>query len=174
MKNGIVILALLGCLQAGAAVPAGAAEEAVPAPEVRSLGGIRAFGIIVAPVDSEMEKEGVTSLSLREDVRSFLNRRGLVVLKAGESYTFPGSPNLFLRVRARRTADGKAQAVAVSLQFLQDVALRRNRQDAYASTWDEVDAVPSDDPGAIREAVEGLLERFLEAYAASRSDRRGK
>jgi len=99
-----------------------------------TLAGLPGVRVVVAPINPEVEKYGLSKSTFQTDVELQLRRNGLKVLSANERFAMPGRPYLWIEPLIR--IDGQMYVVGVQIELMQDVRLVTNpRFVLSASTW---------------------------------------
>ncbi len=130
-----------------------------------TLKGLKAVNIVIDPIDSELQSQGLNADLLRASIQAKLERAGIAIDKNANEF-------LGLRITAAR---GRRMPVALclSMGLYQGVVLTRDRDIRTATeTW-SVDAVASAQPKAVKDAAADLLndlaDRFVTAYRSVNS-----
>jgi hypothetical protein len=134
-----------------------------------SLCGLKGVMVFIEDIDSDVERHGLTKNLLRKEVESRLRQADIPVLTAGEAFTTPGKPYLYLNLTTHNTGMD-LYSYSVRIEFNQDVSLVREPSiRTSATTWiaNVVGIVGARNLPAVTEDVDGLTEKFIHDYVAA-------
>ncbi len=133
-----------------------------------TLAGLSGVWIVVAPINPEVEKYGLSERTFQTDVELQLRRNGLKVLSSDERIATPGRP--YLWVEPSIAIDGQNYVVGVKIDLFQDVRLVTNpRFVLSASTWDRMFIGSGGllHIQGIRSKVKDIVDEFCNDYLAA-------
>jgi hypothetical protein len=153
MHRTILLVALFGVFGTGLRAGDAALDRA-------TLRGLKAFNIVIDPLDSALEKSGLTADALRSRIDTRLRHAGIAL--DNNAIEFVG-----LRIDSMLARKGPA-SLCFSLAFYQPVALARDQKiRTAAATW-EVRTMQMIPPKAIvqaaQDAVDQIADQFVAAY----------
>lgn len=132
-----------------------------------SLKGLGSIGVAIADSDPALECEGFGKDQLRTDVEGRLRQSGIKILSEAELLKTPGSPHLYVSLSFVNMAALPQRAYYITLEFIQEVTLRRNpEQVSSAVTWSvSVEGTASSENiSKISDGLTALVDRFIGAY----------
>jgi hypothetical protein len=134
---------------------------------LRGLGGV---GVVVAEIEADLLKAGITDTQLRADTEQRLKTAGINVLTGKERLNSPGRPYVYVFVATQ--CDSQTDSCGVeAVKLMERVSLERNPSIlTYASTWNRGEFVilPRERLAAVRRLVGVYLGQFTNASAVSR------
>lgn len=135
-----------------------------------TLRGLKAVGILVENLPSEVEKEGLNRDQLQKTIESKLLKEGIKVLTKEESSTAPGEPYLYVNINVNiAKTESDIYPYSIDLLLIQKVSLVRDpKQTTYAVTWSTggVGSIEKSILSQLRENVEEMVDIFIKAYLA--------
>jgi hypothetical protein len=144
-----------------------------------SLRGLDGVGVLVEPLDPEIEAEGLKESALRALMVKKLQGAGIRV-NAEEDFIFsPGRPAVYLNAEISKlvTQEGAVWGYLCSLDIAltQNVYLVRSPEQAVpAATWETGFLGLFPDMASIRKIVEQAIDTFIHAYQlANKSEEKG-
>ena len=140
-----------------------------------TLRGVRSIYVRVAPIDSKIEQEGLTTAQLRRDTEHQLQSEGIKLLPEEEfnrlrrTRNYPlGRLEIIVTVKDIRAGNGKIYNIIV--RFSQIVFLSRAPViKLFAPTWESQTIGCSADLNVITEGVKARVEEFISAYMSVNS-----
>ena len=135
--------------------------------ETGTLRGLEGVEVLVESMDIEADWHGFSTVSIRDDVERQLKAADIPVLT---SNTGRPQPWLYVNVQMRAGGDRRKSilAVSMSLQLKQAVTLARNPNLlGLATTWstsDGVNILQEENLEQIRNRLQQLVDRFVDAY----------
>jgi len=149
-------------------------ERRAEADERRPLAGLFGIKVVVEELNSDAERDGMTTAALQTNVEFRLRQAGIRVLTRVERYRTPGEPYLYLRFTSLN--DRGLYAYCVNLQLKEIVRLDRNPSvTTSAETWHATGAVVT--VGArnlhtsFQRSVREVTDQFINAYLAANPKR---
>ena len=153
MHRTILLVALISVLGAGLRAGDATLDRA-------TLRGLKAFNIVIDPLDPQLEKAGLSADSLRSRIDTRLRHAGIQL--DNNAIEFVG-----LRIDSMFTKKGP-NGLCFSLAFYQPVALARDQKIRTATqTWDVHSMLlvpPKMMVQAAQDAVDQLADQFVNAY----------
>jgi hypothetical protein len=160
----VLVIVLLGSLM-GLAMPGHSKADDVQNATLRGLSGVR---VLVEPLDSKMERAGLTKEQIQTDVEFQLRQAGVRVLTEEERQGVRGTPALSVKVDGLLSYNSQGLAAyTLSVEAYQDARLAANGASALVMTWrvSSISLVGSANlPTGIRNAVRALVDQFIDAY----------
>lgn len=134
------------------------------------LQGLEGVWVLVATIEPEVEKYGLTKKALQTDTELQLRQYGIKVLTREESLLTPGQPCLFVTVSVITREDIPTASVGITVELRETVLLLREptRICIGASTWRRggVVSVGVSKIKKIRGNVKDFVDRFINEYFA--------
>jgi hypothetical protein len=119
-------LAILGGLIGG---PAAASQTQDDDLTRATLRGLRGVGVLVAPLDPDVERAGLTTLQLHTAVEGQLRKAGIPVFTPDERVSVPGAPVVYVQVHV------VLRVYALATYFIQVAVHQRASLDTALSTY---------------------------------------
>jgi len=144
------------------------AEESI-APERESLKGVVGVDIVVEPLNIEIERLGLETLKLQQDIRLRLQQAGVRVLTEHERLATSTAAMLVVRVDALHDRIGR-YFYCFDLLLTQRVRLKgRDSPDVSAVTWSKsggIALIADDNVRHIQDQVLRRVDQFIKDYLA--------
>jgi len=144
------------------------AEESI-APERESLKGVDGVDIVVEPLNIEIERLGLVTLKLQQDIRLRLQQAGVRVLTEHERLATSTAAMLVVRVDALHDRIGR-YFYCFDLLLTQRVRLKgRDSPDVSAVTWSKsggIALIADDNVRHIQDQVLRRVDQFIKDYLA--------
>ena len=144
------------------------AEESI-APERESLKGVVGVDIVVEPLNIEIERLGLVTLKLQQDIRLRLQQAGVRVLTEHERLATSTAAMLVVRVDALHDRIGR-YFYCFDLLLTQRVRLKgRDSPDVSAVTWSKsggIALIADDNVRHIQDQVLRRVDQFIKDYLA--------
>jgi hypothetical protein len=128
-----------------------------------TLKGLTHVAVLVESLGAEAQAGGLTREQLTTDVELRLRRSRIKVAD------LPSDNYLYVHVNAMKLSGGAGWTYAVHVGFNQHVTLDRNEASCVGETWNVSMigvAPPSEFLSAVREAVGGQVDHFINDYLA--------
>jgi hypothetical protein len=142
------------------------AEESI-APERESLKGVVGVEIVVEPLNIEIERLGLETLKLQQDIRHRLQQAGVRVLAEHERLATSTAAMLMVRVDALHDRIGR-YFYCFDLLLTQRVRLKgRDSSDVSAVTWSKsggIALIADDNVRHIQDQVMRRVDQFIKDY----------
>jgi hypothetical protein len=101
-----------------------------------SLKGLQGLGILVEPLDPEIEKAGVSREHLKQEVELKLRQAGIRVLTEKERVEAPGKPYLYINLNAYSWREEVIYGYSLKIDFNQLILLDRDKKiGSFGTTW---------------------------------------
>jgi len=134
------------------------------------LQGLEGVWVLVATIEPEVERYGLTKKALQTDTELQLRQYGIKVLTREESLLTPGQPCLFVTVSVITREDIPTASVGITVELRETVLLLREptRICIGASTWRRggVVSVGVSKIKKIRGNAKDFVDRFINEYLA--------
>ena len=145
-----------------------------------SLQGLEGVEVLVEELKDELENYNVTSIQIQTDVESRLRTAGIKVLSKEENEKLQPlrKPYLYLRINSVKPPwkrEGLAFNIEIALN--QQVFIREEpksfKKSCFAPTWYKtfLGVAGWKNISEIREIVQGLTDKFIEAYQAANQNK---
>jgi hypothetical protein len=126
-----------------------------------TLKGIKQMAVLVEDMSPDLAQDGLIKSQIRTDVESRLRQSGITVV--------PSSPDfLYVRVSTWKLPNSPVYAVAITVEFRQQIILARDPTIpvASAATWgvDALGAFGSERLREVRPHVIDNVDKFIGAY----------
>jgi hypothetical protein len=179
----ITALLLIGSFALGAGrsaekQPASPQQQTQPSPEEaerESLRGLTGVEVLVDPLDSEIERAGLSEVKLQQDIRLRLQKAGVKVLTEQERLASPAAAILTIRVDTLHDRIGRYFYVT-DLFLAQRVTLQTRAEPEFSAvTWKKlgtVSPVADDNVKHLEDQVLRKVDLFIKDYLAVNPDRR--
>ena len=140
-----------------------------------TLRGVRSIYVRVAPIDSKIEQEGLTTAQIWRDTERQLQSEAIKLLPEEEfnrlrrTRNYPlGRLEIIVTVKDIKESNGKIYNIIV--RFSQIVFLSRAPViKLFAPTWESQTIGYSGDLNVITESVKAGVEKFISAYTSANS-----
>jgi hypothetical protein len=127
---------------------------------LRSLTGVE---ILVDPLQSELERAGLTTVALRADVERRLRAGGVPVFATQKANPDPAKPFLYVHLNALEVPGRGLFAVAIQVQVRQTVQSLATRSNIVnAMTWDSHTVVVA--PAAELRELSGVIGEHVDEF----------
>ena len=159
--------------------PSEAAAEQLARKERVIFAGLAGIGVLVEEVDSIAGEDGLDKTTLQTDVELRLRQAGVPVLLKSEALKRPGSPFLYVNVKALQRANGGyAYGADVELQEQVKLARRPAVLVLSATTWRARGTLgvveASELAETVRAVVRDQIDEFVNVYLAANRKRAGR
>ncbi|TET74856.1 MAG: hypothetical protein E3J56_01670 [Candidatus Aminicenantes bacterium] len=141
-----------------------------------TLRGLRSIYVRVAPIDSKIEQEGLTTARIRRDTeRQLLQSEEIKILPEEEFNRLRRTRNyplgrLEIIVTVKDIKEGNEKIYNIIVRFSQIVFLSRAPViKLFAPTWESQTIGCSGDLNVITESVKAGVEKFISAYTSVNS-----
>ena len=135
-----------------------------------TLRGLKAVGVLVENLPSEVEKEGLNRDQLQKTIESKLRLAGIKVLTKEEAFYTLGEPFLYININVNMAkTESDIYPYCIDMLLIQKVSLLRDpKQTTYAVTWSTggVGSIGEAILSQLRENVEEMVDVFIKAYLA--------
>ncbi|MBA4392847.1 MAG: hypothetical protein C0407_04775 [Desulfobacca sp.] len=135
-----------------------------------SLKGLQGLGILVEPLDPEIEKAGISRGQLKQEVELKLRQAGIRVLTEKERVKAPGKPYLYVNLNAYNWREEVIYGYSLKIDFNQLILLDRDKNiGCFATTWYGGSAGmigANKFEYVIRAELVGTLDKFITDYVA--------
>jgi hypothetical protein len=157
------------------AAPQPAAERSHQEDERESLRGLHGVGLLVEPLDSDIEQLGLSTDTIEQDVRQRLEKGGVKVLTDRERLATPMAAVLIIRVDTLHDRIGR-YFYSTDLLLTQRVKLATHgAPEVAAVTWKKlgvVSAIADDNLKHLGDQVLRKVDQFVKDYRAVNPDKR--
>jgi hypothetical protein len=143
-----------------------AAIAEMPERAKETLRGLPGVTVVIEPLQTAAEQDGLTQRELQAEVERQLQAAGIRVLTQDEWRATPGSPYLYVNVSALKKNYG-LYAYSIEVCLNQLVSLLRNRDiQEFAETWEtrEVGTVGQERLTTVRDSVAAHVNIFIRDY----------
>ena len=140
-----------------------------------TLRGVRSIYVRVAPIDSKIEQEGLTTVQIWRDTERQLQSEAIKLLPEEEFNRLRRTRNyplgrLEIIVTVTDIKEGNGQIYNIIVRFSQIVFLSRAPViKLFAPTWESQTIGYSGDLSAVKEGVKTGVEAFISAYMSVNS-----
>ena len=140
-----------------------------------TLRGVRSIYVRVAPIDSKIEQEGLTTAQLRRDTERQLQSEEIKLLPEEEFNRLRRTRNyplgrLEIIVTVKDIQEGNEKIYNIIVRFSQIVFLSRAPViKLFAPTWESQTIGYSGDLSVVTEGVKAGVEEFISAYMSVNS-----
>jgi len=140
-----------------------------------TLRGLRSIYVWVAPMNSKIEQEGLTTALIQKDAERQLQREGIKLLSEAEFNRLRRSRNyplgrLEIIVTVKDIKDGNEKIYNITVRFSQIAFLSRAPViKLFAPTWEKQTIGYSGDLRNVREGVKAGVEAFISAFMSVNS-----
>ena len=134
-----------------------------------SLKGLQGVAVAVEELRPDIERYGLTSQQIKNDVELRLRQKNIKVLSKQEWLMAPGEPFLYVNINVVVKDNGSIASYNLSVQLIQHVFLSRDLTKAFfATTWQNlfVGSVDVNKIESIRQDVEHQVDAFINDYLA--------
>ncbi len=134
-----------------------------------TLKGLQGIQVVIAKLNPEIEKLGLTTQQLRTDVELKLRQNGIKVLSEQEWNSIVGTPALYVNVNFNISKNYPVASFNINLQLYQTVYLTRDlTKICNAMTWElsYVGIASLSNIQSIRESVKDQVDEFINNYLA--------
>ena len=144
-------------------------EEAVSAPKHNTLKGLPGVYVLVNPIGSSAQKDGLTESSIQTAVERILRSKGVPILTREQRSRSRSAPSLHVRANTLKSSSKPLYAVTVEVSLHQRVALIHTPkpEQVEAATWSILSTgiyPQSNLKSLISEGIEVLIKRFANDY----------
>jgi hypothetical protein len=132
-----------------------------------TLRGLPGVEVIVDSLPSELERGGLTSITLRADVERRLRQGGIVIYPSQSANPSPAKPYLYIALNALTLPDAAGVAFGVQVHLRQTLRSPvTNSNIVNAMSWDMHNLLVTPLAGlqAVREEVLTFIDRFVEDW----------
>ena len=131
-----------------------------------TLRGLQGFPVIVARLEPEIEKEGLTKEELQTDTELKLKMAGIKVLSLQEAIQVKGSPYFYLNVRVDKLKSG-CYAFNISTEIIEEA------YPLWETTWTQLELLGfSCSLCDVRQSAQDMVDEFINEYRAANGNRR--
>ena len=140
-----------------------------------TLRGLRSIYVRVAPIDSKIQQEGLTTARIRSDTERQLQKEGIKILPEEEFNRLRRTRNyplgrLEIIVTVKDVTEGNGKIYNIIVRFSQIVFLSRAPViKLFAPTWESQTIGYSGDLSVVIEGVKARVEEFIGAYMSVNS-----
>ena len=140
-----------------------------------TLRGLRSIYVRVAPIDSKIQQEGLTTARIRSDTERQLQKEGIKILPEEEFNRLRRTRNyplgrLEIIVTVKDVTEGNGKIYNIIVRFSQIVFLSRAPViKLFAPTWESQTIGYSGDLSVVIEGVKARVEEFISAYMSVNS-----
>jgi hypothetical protein len=162
---------LLVCLLSAVShtsVRAQAPKQFNPADEIQTgnLKGLKAVGVIVAELSSDLERSGLIQDDIKADTELRLKQSGIKVLTGKQRLQTPGRPYLYISITSVCQGTTKSCAVDVGVRLMESIQLERDSNvRTNAAVWQR-DVLTVIEKKHL-DSVRGLVTEFVEQFKAA-------
>ena len=146
--------------------------KALNTKQSETLRGLNGVPVVVAPLNDEIEKAGLTSAIIKQDAELRLRRLGINVLSVEESVNAPGVPCLIIAVEVFPNPKPfeALYVYHIRVNVTQLVSLERHPKVTFSAvTWESVSpygTVGKDNLRHLRDVVADGVDQFANEYLA--------
>lgn len=134
-----------------------------------TLRGLPGVEVIVEGLQPEIERDGVSRMSIHGEVASRLRASGIAVYTSQTENPSPAKAYLYVHINALTLPRGEVHVVALQVQLRQTVrSLVGESNIVNAMTWDahNVFGVPTDDLSSLRAEIQDHVDLFISDWTA--------
>lgn len=126
-----------------------------------TLRGLQGFPVIVARLEPEIEKEGLTKEQLQTDTEVKLRMAGIKVLSLEEAIQVKGSPYFYLNVRVDKLRSG-CYSFNISTELIEEA------YPLWESAWTQLELLGfSCSLCDVRHHAQDMVDEFINEYLAA-------
>ena len=174
-KIGLLTTTLLIASTALGASPPHQTAPSQEEDERESLRGLTGVEVLVEPLDSDIERLGLSDDKIQQDVRQRLQKAGVKVLTERERLATPTAAVLIVRVETLHDRIGR-YFYSTDLFLAQRVKLERQEEkELSAVTWKRlgvVSTVADDNVKHLEDQVLRKVDQFIKDYLGVNPDRK--
>lgn len=143
-----------------------------PADEIQTsnLKGLKAVGVIVAELDANLGRNGLTKEQIKADVEMRLKESGIGVLSGKERLRSPGQPYLYIAIESICASTTNVCTVSVAVRVIESIqADRDSAVRANASIWekDVLTMLEKKHLDKVRGIVNAFVDQFKTAFRSA-------
>ncbi len=135
-----------------------------------ALKGLEGVYVLIEPIRSEAQEDGLTDDLLQTDVELQLRKAGIRVLTKEECFETPGAPYLYINVNTVKFKNLELYSFNIKIELTQYIHLERDPTITIpADTWSVGmvgSVVASQIKSFVRENLSNLVDKFLNDYLA--------
>ncbi len=138
-----------------------------------TLRGLPGVEVVVEPLDTEVERAGLTRAAIQSDVERKLRERGVRVYSTQTENPSPAKPYLYVHVNALKLADTGGFAIAIQVHLRQTVrSVVTPSSVVNAMTWDthNVVFVTASQLRHVRDEIASYVDMFARDWLATHLD----
>ena len=139
-----------------------------PADEIQTcnLKGLKAVGVVVAELNSDLERSGLFQNDIKTDTEMRLKQSGIRVLTGKQRLQTQGRPYLYISITSVCQGTTKSCVVDVGVRLMEDIQLERDSDDrTNAAVWRR-DVLTTVEKKHL-DRVRGLVAEFVEQFKAA-------
>ena len=133
-----------------------------------ALKGLEGVYVLIEPIRSEAQEDGLTEVLLQTDVELQLRKAGIKVLTKEECFKTPGAPYLYINVNTVKFKNLELYSFNIKIELTQYIQLERNPSITIpADTWSVGmvgSVVASQMKSFVRESLGNLVDKFINDY----------